>query len=102
MVARLGAIELRPLANHRSMRRRASIARKTLDYVRGREAAFWWERITLDLMVRNAGFFPPDPSLLERFSELMLEDMPLVDILGSSVRDEALFTHELRNATTVR
>jgi hypothetical protein len=102
MVARLGAVELGCLINHLSIHRRAPILGKSLDYVRGRTAAFWWEEGTLASMAQNGGFFPTDPSLLDRFSAQMLEDMRCVDVLGSWQAGEELFARLLQGAVRVR
>lgn len=37
---------------------------------------------TVAAMVNNAGFFPGDEELLDRFCRLMLEEMALIDLLG--------------------
>jgi hypothetical protein len=53
-------------------------------------------------MQNNAGFFNPSDESLERFSKLMISDMPLVDILGSWLKDEVLYSSLLSNADKVR
>lgn len=102
MVGRLGAVEIACLENHRAIHRSASILRSA-DYVRGRSRAFWgWEDGVLADMHQNAGFFPTDAGSLERFAELMLEDMPYVDVLGSWLRAEQHFGSYLEGAVKVR
>ena len=102
MVGRLGAVELACLENHRAIHRRATIGRSA-DYVRGRSRAFWgWEDGILADLRQNAGFFPTDPDSLERFAQLMLDDMPCVDILGSWLRAERQFASHLQGAVKVR
>src|SRR5439155_3339268 len=102
MIARLGAVELRCLLNHQAIHRDASLLGKTLDYVKGEAKAPWWEKDTITSMTKNAGFFPPDTSLLDRFCDRMLDDMRCVDVLGSWLAEEELFAAELRNAVKVR
>jgi hypothetical protein len=101
MIARLGAVELGCLVNYLSIHRRAPILGKWLDYVRGRTAAFWWEEGTLASMAQNAGFFPADPLLLDRFSAQMLEDTRCVDVLGSWQAGEGLFAPFLQRAVRI-
>ena len=52
-------------------------------------------------MGNNAGFFPVTDSNLDQFSDLMLKSMPLVDILGSWLHNEQIFSDELSNAIRV-
>ena len=52
-------------------------------------------------MQQGAGFFPANEYNMQRFSELMLKDIPEVDILGSWLPDEIEFDAELKNATRI-
>src|SRR5438552_16657009 len=67
MIARFGSIELGCLATYAAMHRDASMFRKTLDFVRGKRPAPWWQDGQLHAMTRNAGFFPSDAASIERF-----------------------------------
>lgn len=98
MVARLGAVELSCIANYLSVR---DNKKKFFDYIQGRSEAFWWDKNTLFLMSNNAGFFPTNPEMLARFSELMMNDMKEVDILGSWLPQERLFSSQLAKAKKV-
>jgi hypothetical protein len=49
----------------------------------------------------NAGFFPVTDEALRRFSCLMIDDMQLVDILGSWRIEERLLTRYLKNAMRI-
>jgi hypothetical protein len=53
-------------------------------------------------MEQWSGFFPPTVEKIEKFCELMMEDMKEVDILGSWLANESYFSRELRNATKVQ
>jgi hypothetical protein len=83
MIARLGAVELGCVAQYLAVHSNASRVRKSADYVTGRSPRFWWEDHDLDAITQNAGFFPRDLSQLERFCELMLDDLGALDVLGS-------------------
>lgn len=98
MIARLGAVEASCIGIYKSIQRKKN---RHLNYIRGKAEAFWWEDNSTNLMANNAGFFPAEPLMLERFSKLMLDDMQQVDILGSWVWQEKLFKDELRDATRV-
>jgi hypothetical protein len=52
-------------------------------------------------MERWSGFFPPTVEKIERFCELMMEEMKEVDILGSWLSWESYFNKELQNVTKV-
>jgi hypothetical protein len=52
-------------------------------------------------MQDNAGFFPPTVEKIERFCELMIEDLTYVDILGSWMKHESFFATELANSSKV-
>jgi hypothetical protein len=49
-----------------------------------------WQNKILSVMSNNAGFFPANKNSIQRFSELMIEDMKLLDILGSWRIEERL------------
>lgn len=49
-----------------------------------------------------SGFFPANRETLERFTELMIQDMQVVDILGSWRLQEKYFDKELKNAVKIR
>ena len=42
-------------------------------------------------------FFPPSIPFVEKYCNLMLEDIPLIDILGSWIRNEKKLKSELQN-----
>src|ERR1035437_4540312 len=52
-------------------------------------------------MFNNSGFYPTTPPYLDRFSEMMIEIMPQVDVLGSWRFEERLFDTELCNAIRI-
>ena len=50
----------------------------------------------------SSGFYPANFTTLERFTELMIQDMQIVDILGSWRVQEKYFNKELKNAVKIR
>lgn len=99
MIARFGAVELSLVANYISI----NSERKSqfIDYITGNSEALWWEKNTMALMSETAGFFPIESPMLEKFALLMLNDMKLVDVLGSWLWQEKFFIPELSAATRV-
>lgn len=95
MVARFGSTELACILNHLAVERRASTFRKSIDYIRGRDEAFWWNPATTLAMCVNSGFFPRDPKRLARYAELTLADLPQLDVLGSWLPGERLLGDRL-------
>jgi hypothetical protein len=102
LIARLGAVETGCLLSYLAIHEGGSTLRKSLRYIRGSATAFWWDESTVATMTQNAGFFPADPLLLDRFCARMLGDLPCIDILGSWLPEEERLASELRNAVKVR
>jgi hypothetical protein len=97
MIARFGGLELGCVSNYLLSKNRVQQA---LKYISGQLKYFDWE--IKDLMVNNTpGFFPAEKSYLDRFSELMLDCTPNVDVLGSWQPGELLVADKLKNAKTV-
>ena len=51
-----------------------------------------------DGLEKSAGFFPISREMIARFYQRMIQDIQIIDVLGSWLRDERFFRHELRNA----
>ncbi len=102
MIARLGYTELRALLNYMNYKvgRKPSL-RNHVGFITGRFHSYGWEQITFDDMPIASGFFPATVENLSRFGELMLADMPLVDILGTWLRQEYFIKDYLKNAVKV-
>lgn len=85
MIARFGSVELQAVVD--------SLCKPTLTnasrFVRGQIPAWGYAPSTMRTMHINAGFFPSTPEMLDRFGCLMVECMPLVDILGSWRSEES-------------
>lgn len=83
MIARLGAGELEAVLRQQAIGASRARVSHHLRYVLGRAPAPWWDAVFLGAMELHTGFFPATPATLARFTERMLADIPLVDILGS-------------------
>ena len=55
----------------------------------------------MNQMQQWSGFFPPTPENMQRFGDLMLEDIKALDLLGCWVQSEAWFAKELNQAQKV-
>lgn len=99
MIARLGANELAALVNYVGVKIKPM---NSLAYISGNSPSWWWDEKTIQLLHTGAGFFPPTEEKTEQFCQLMLEDIPLVDILGSWLPGERYFEEELKHAEKVQ
>jgi len=98
MIARFGAFELATLANYIGILGGVNV----LEYIKSNQAQWWWQESLITAMNTNAGFFPPTVAKIEQFCELMIEDIPEVDVLGSWLAEEKLFEKELVKAKKIR
>jgi hypothetical protein len=92
MIARFGAFELATLVNYMGVK---GGRKNIINYIKGKELDWWWNESLINAMHTNAGFFQPTTTKIEQFCELMLADIPQIDILGSWLPTENLFEKEL-------
>ena len=98
MIARFGSNELNALINYQSVKNQS---RSIYKYIKGERFDWWWNDGIIKCLHEVAGFFPPTINKIEQFCELMIHDIPEVNILGSWLADEQLFEKELKNAQKV-
>lgn len=99
MIARLGATETNCILNYRGVKQKKGDWK---GYVTGISMPWWWEPSVIKQMCEWSGFFPPEIKWLERFCELMVTDIPKIDLLGSWLPAEEHFQEELMHAKKVR
>jgi len=99
MIARFGSGELSYVVEYCNSKLGFS---KYFKYVIGEIDSYRFSEQTLQTSYNNAGIFPRSQNILTKFSELMLQDMKEVDVLGSWLKQENYFTSELSNAIKVR
>jgi hypothetical protein len=87
MIARFGTSELFAVLNAISLQRKG--AGKYFRYVTGSHPFLRWDPKVMQGIFVNAGFFPADTKLLDRYAELMIDCMHQTDILGSWIDEEA-------------
>lgn len=97
MIARFGSVEFQCIVDY--------INKPTLNnclrYIFHKSNSLGYSKSTKFTMSNNAGFFPVTNQNLNKFSELMINCMPFVDVLGSWLTNELTFTKELSNAVRV-
>lgn len=84
MIARFGSTEIKAV-----LYPQMSLAKKV------------FEKRVINNMHILSGFFPPDKKSIEKFSELMFEDIKSLDILGSWRVEELFLTKKMQNAKLV-
>lgn len=98
MIARFGSTELNAITNYRGIKQ---YKKHYIDFIKGKSPQWWWNSKGLEEILTCSGFFPPTPQMVSKFSEMMINDMPLVDILGSWRPQENYFKEELKQASFV-
>jgi hypothetical protein len=98
MISRFGSTEMNCVANYIGVR---DLKKDWVGYIKGKSLPWWWESATINQMKICAGFFSPEIIHIERFCELMIEDVKSVDILGSWLQEEVLFDDSLQGAKRV-
>jgi len=97
MIARFGSVELTCLVDYINK----PTIRNCIRFITRVSDALGYAKSTRYTMGNNAGFFPVTTKNLNRFSELMLDTMPFVDVLGSWQTNELFFSKELFSAIKV-
>lgn len=88
MIARFGGSELNAATNYLGVLNGPG---KALDFITAKQDQWWWMKVRIDHLTNNAGFFPREEWAVRRFSELLLEDMRYLDLLGSFTPGERYF-----------
>jgi hypothetical protein len=97
MIGRLGAFELSVLINYIGILKGINY----FDFIKSKQAQFWWQESLIKSLNINAGFFPATHDKISQFCELLFDDIPQVDILGSWLEGENDIKNYLTSATKV-
>jgi hypothetical protein len=100
MIARFGSVEMECVTTY-YLRRKNSFLKNCRNYIKGKSDLFWWNNEIRKQMFNNAGFFPVDNKNLDHFSELMLDDINELDVLGCWLEREKYLKNELKNKIIV-
>ncbi|MBR6125558.1 hypothetical protein IKQ19_18530, partial [Candidatus Saccharibacteria bacterium] len=95
MICRYGSVELNCVLNYLSIKKGGL---PIFNYITNKRYQWWWNKKALGEMQNNAGFFPVEIPLIEKFSEIMLEASRQVDILGHWLDQEFLLKDYLPNS----
>ena len=79
MVARYGSTEFATVVNYLGVK---NGIKNPFSYVFGRGMQWWWSESLMDQMQRWSGFFPPTSEKIAQFCQVVLDDSPLIDVLG--------------------
>jgi len=94
MIARFGSTELGCVINYLGLSPKNMLNR--LKSIRDENIYFEWSQSTKESMENNAGFFPVDDENLEKYSKLMLDCIPNIDILGSWLSNETIIKDKIK------
>ncbi len=100
MIARFGSTEMLCLMNYLGVHNQNKSKRIT-NFIKGRTPPWWWEKSTILQMQNWSGFFPAEIDYIEKYCELMINDIPEVDILGSWLKQEVFFQEKLKYAKRI-
>lgn len=98
MIARFGSTELNAVCNYLGVKNNR---RSIWQFITNKTPQWWWNEKSVMQMQINAGFFPPSKENIARFSEMMIEDLAQVDILGSWRPEETFVSQYIMNAIKV-
>lgn len=98
MIARFGSTEMLALVNYLGVN---SKTHSIIDYIKGRQPAWWWNKNVMNQMQQWSGFFPPTPENMQRFGDLMINDTKAIDLLGSWLLNEYYVDCYLHNTIKV-
>lgn len=97
MIARFGATELTAMEGYRcniSLRNIKRFLNKEIDHI-------GYTNYIANNMWVLSGFFPSNKQTLDKFSQMMIDILPIVDVLGSWRTEEQWFDEDLCNVTKV-
>jgi hypothetical protein len=89
-VSRFGHSELRALLTYLHIKEKRSDWGKLFSFVKGEKVEPWWSENTIRKITHNAGVFPKDIGTIEKFCQLIINDMLQIDVLGSWLGGEVL------------
>lgn len=101
-VSRFGHSELRAVLTYMHIRDKSSDLKKIIAYAKGEKVEPWWYAHTVEHVTRNAGVFPATLEVIDRFCELVLQDMKEIDVLGSWLGGEVWVKHLMPNTRFMR
>lgn len=98
MIARFGSTELSALVNYLGVN---SKKHSVIRYIRGKQPEWWWNKNIMNQMQQWSGFFPPTPDNMQKFGDIMMNDIKELDLLGCWITNEAWFASDLKSVKKV-
>lgn len=83
MISRFGTTEMNCINNYLCIYSEKPYVLKIFDYLFDWTHLPWWNKDHFKMMSLWSGVFPPSVETAEKFSEIYLNDIPLIDVLGS-------------------
>lgn len=98
MIARFGSTEMLALVNYLGVN---SKKHSILNYIKGKQPEWWWNKKIMNQMQQWSGFFPPTPKNMQKFGDMMMNDIKELDLLGCWIDNEAWFADKLESVKRV-
>jgi len=98
MIARFGSTELSLIVNWKGIKEGKH---RYLKFIKGEMPKWWWDRRNIEAIQSASGFFPISKDNIIRFSEMMINDIHLLDVLGRWRSEEVFFAKELEHSEKV-
>lgn len=100
LISKFGGFELSALEQYKSLQQSSYSWKDFYEYISLKRNTLWWPK-GIDGLCQNAGFFPNDFSLLEKYYDVNMDAIRQIDVLGSYLPMEKFFEDELLNAKKV-
>jgi hypothetical protein len=101
-ISRFGHSELRTVLTYLHIHESGLDWKKLFAFAKGEKVEPWWVQNTVRKITHNAGVFPADINVIERFCTLTLDIMPHIDVLGSWLGGEKWIKHRMPNTKFMR
>ena len=88
LITRYGSYELEAMLRGIDVQSKVSVLTKIGRIIIGTGGPFWWDNSIRGGLCWNAGFFPPTDEALNAYSDIMCEDAPQIDIIGTTYPGE--------------
>lgn len=98
MIARFGSTEMLCLCNYIGITQQKY---RVFDFIKGTTFLWMWDPKIINQMQNWSGFFPAKAEKMEQFCEMMIRDIPEIDVMGSWLKEERQFEKELAMAQKV-
>src|SRR5688572_3298263 len=101
-VSRFGYSELRTLLTYLHIQEKGSKFTKLFSFIKGDKVEPWWCENTTKIITHNAGLFPKQIDIIEKFCQMSLRDMQEIDVLGSWLGGESWIKPVMPNTKFMR